>query len=134
MYSQFSVCSCHVKFVLMTTPRCLLLCTSYKGTASVENTRVLPISSWRFRQKMQLEASQAVFWALLCYKGLTLTTKPFTGRTLRSLLIQMQNISLRSLGMCRKQNFEVFISGHLVGFFLVGKALRKAFRILGLGK
>ena len=36
---------------------------------------------------------------------LKLTTKPFTGRTLRGVLIQMQNISLRSSGMRRKQNF-----------------------------
>ena len=32
----------------------------------------------------------------------------FTGRTLRGLLIQMQNISLQSSGMRRKQNFESF--------------------------
>ena len=72
----------------------------------------------------------------------------------------MQTITLRSLGMCRKQNFEGFKSntavltfilrflssppislflphffsfaGHLVGFILVGKVFRKAFRILGL--
>ena len=84
------------------------------------------------------------------------TTKSL--HTVCSLLIQMQNISLRSLGMCRKQNFEIFLglkvtqwswlyfslsflpsffallasffslAGHLVGFILVGKA----FRILGL--
>ena len=73
----------------------------------------------------------------------------------------MQNISSRSLGMCRKQNFEILslkvtqwswlnfslsflpsffaflapffsFAGHLVGFILVGKVFRKAFRILGL--
>ena len=110
---------------------------------------------------MCFEASQAVFWSLLCYKELKLITKPFTGRTLRGLLIQMQNISLRSSGMRRKQNFEFwglevtvvwtftfhFISSplfllflphfffsaeHLVGFILVGKVFRKALRILGL--
>ena len=74
----------------------------------------------------------------------------------------MQNISLWSSGMCKKQNFEVVFgsksdtavltftfcflssplfllflppffscSGHWVGFILVGKDLRKAFRILG---
>ena len=57
--------------------------------------------------KMCFEASQAVFWSLSCYKELKLITKPFTGRTLRGLLIQMQNISLRSSGMRRKQNFEI---------------------------
>ena len=56
---------------------------------------------------MCFEASQAVFWSLSCYKELKLITKPFTGRTLRGLLIQMQNISLRSSGMRRKQNFEI---------------------------
>ena len=63
----------------------------------------------------------------------------------------MQNISLRSSGMHRKQNFETFtfrflssllfwlflpdffsLAGHLVGFILVGRVFRKAFRILGL--
>ena len=78
---------------------------------------------------------------------LNLTTKPFAVRTLHGLLIQMQNIRLRSLGMRRKQNFEIFtfllffcfsfliffsLAGHLVGFILVGKVFRKAFRILGL--
>ena len=36
------------------------------------------------------------------------TTKPVTGLALRGLLIQMQNNSLQSSGMCRKQNFEIF--------------------------
>ena len=76
----------------------------------------------------------------------------------------MQNISLRSLGMRRKQNFDIVfgfksdtavltftfrflssllffaflasfffsLAGHLVGFSLVGRVFRKAFRILGL--
>ena len=109
---------------------------------------------------MHFKASQAVFWSLSCYKELKRTRKPFTVCTLRGLLIQMQTITLRSLGMCRKQNFEGFKSntavltfilrflssppislflphffsfaGHLVGFTLVGKVFRKAFRILGL--
>ena len=66
----------------------------------------------------------------------------------------MQNISLRSLGIRRKQtNFDFYFSlcllpsffaflasflfslaGHLVGFILVGIVFRKAFRILGLGE
>ena len=77
----------------------------------------------------------------------------------------MQNISLRSLSMRRKQNFKIVfgfqsdtavltftfrflssllfslflphffsLSGHLVGFNLVGRFFRKAFRILGLGE
>ena len=42
-----------------------------------------------------------------CFKELKLTTNRFTGCTLHGLLMQMQNISLRSSGMCRKQNFEI---------------------------
>ena len=38
---------------------------------------------------------------------LKLTIKPVTGRTLCDLPIQMQNISLQSSGMHRKQNFEI---------------------------
>ena len=40
-------------------------------------------------------------------KELKLTTNRFAGRTLGGLLIQMQNISLRSSGMRRNQNFEI---------------------------
>ena len=39
-------------------------------------------------------------------KELKLTTNRLAGRTLGGLLIQMQNISLRSSGMRRKQNFS----------------------------
>ena len=56
--------------------------------------------------KTRFEASKEVFGSLSCYKELKLTTKLFAGRTLCGLLIQMQNISLRSSGMHRKQNFE----------------------------
>ena len=102
-------------------------------------------------------------WSLSCYKEIKLTTNRFTGCTLRGLLIQMQNISLRSSGICRKQNFVFgfkndtavlnftfrFLSSllfslflphfffscwALVGFILVGRVFRKAFRILGLGE
>ena len=106
-----------------------------------------------------------VFWSLSCYKELKLTTNPFTGRTLHALLIQMKNISLRSSGMRRKQNFDIVfgfksdtavltftfpflshprfslflliffsLAGYLVGFILMGRVFRKAFRILGLGE
>ena len=112
---------------------------------------------------MRFEASRVVFWSLSCYKELKLTTNQFTGRTLRGLLIQMQNMSLRSSG--RKQNYEIVfgfksdtavltftfcflssplfllflphffsLAGHLVGFVLVGRVFGKAFRILGLGE
>ena len=57
----------------------------------------------------------------------------------------MQNISLQSSGMCRKlsllpsffaflASFFISLAGHLVGFILVGRVFRKAFRILGLGE
>ena len=105
-----------------------------------------------------------VFWSLSFYKELKLTTNSFTGRTLHGLLIQMQNISLRSSGnFVQKAKFRdgfksdtavltftfrflssplfrfscfIFFSlaGHLVGFILVGRVFRKAFRILGLGE
>ena len=111
---------------------------------------------------MYFEACQAVFWSLSCYKEPKLIIKLFTGCTLGRLLTQKQNISLRSLGMQRKQNFETvfglkvtrqswlllftfsppsfvtFLASffsfavHLVGFILVGKVFGKAFRILGL--
>ena len=103
---------------------------------------------------MRFEACQVVCWSLLCYRELKLTTNPL----LHGLLFQMQNISLRSSGMCRKPKFRVFgfksvtalltftfrflsfldsffsLTGHLVGFILVGRVFRKAFRILGLGE
>ena len=110
------------------------------------NPACQPIRPWKFCRKTRFEASRMVFWSLSRYKELKLATKPFTGRTLRGLLIQMQNISLRSSGMRRKQNFAfspplffrfsclIFFSlaEHLVGFILVGKVVRKAFRILVL--
>ena len=95
---------------------------------------------------MCFEASRVVVWSLSCYNELELTTNQFTGRALRGLVIQMQNISLRSLGMRRNFTFSpplffrfsclIFFSlaGHLVGFVLVGRVFRKAFRILGLGE
>ena len=96
---------------------------------------------------MRFEASQAVFWSLSCYKELKLTTNWFTGRTLRDLLIQMQNItcSLQSSDMRRKQNFTFspplfFRFSCLICSFCWAfsrlhfgeKNFRKAFRILGL--
>ena len=66
-----------------------------------------PIRSWKFCRKTCFKTSRVVFWSLSCYKELKLTTNRFTGRTLGGLLIQMQNISLRSSGMRRKQNFDI---------------------------
>ena len=52
-------------------------------------------------RKTRFEASRAVFRPLSCYKELKLTTKLFKGRTLRGLLIQMQNLA-RALENFRK--------------------------------
>ena len=46
-----------------------------------------------FAKKRVLQLSRPVFWPLSCYKELKLTTKLFKGRTLRGLLIQMQNLA-----------------------------------------
>ena len=80
-----------------------------------------------------------VFWSLSCYKELNLTTNRFTGRALGGLLIQMQNISYFSLSLIPSffaflGSFLFSLAGHLVGFILVGRVSRKAFRILGLGE
>ena len=96
---------------------------------------------------MPFEACQVVFWSPSCCWELKLITNPFAGHTLRGCLIQLQNISLWGSGMRREQNcflssplFSLFLphffsfAGHLVGFILVGKVFRKAFRILGLGE
>ena len=80
---------------ILATTLCKSICLPY------------PIGSWRFCRKTRFEASRVVFWSLSCYKELKLTTNRFTGRTLGGLLIQMQNISLRSSGMRRKQNFDI---------------------------
>ena len=89
---------------------------------------------------------------------LKLTTKPFAGRTLRGLLLakfgHAQKAKFREfLGLKVTQQswlllfafspplffrFSCLIffslAGHLVGFILVGRVFRKAFRILGLGE
>ena len=65
---------------------------------------------------MRFEASGAFYWSPSAYKDFKRTTKPFPGRTLGGLLIQMQNISFRSS----------------VSFILVEKVLGETLRILGL--
>ena len=52
-----------------------------------------PFAPRDFAKKRVLQLSRAVFWPLSCYKELKLTTKLFKGRTLRGLLIQMQNLA-----------------------------------------
>ena len=54
--------------------------------------QVEPIHPWKLSGETSFEASRVVFWSLLFYKDLKLTTKPFTGRTLYGLLIQMAKL------------------------------------------
>ena len=102
-------------------------CFQYISYGTNKENLFNPVTHQKFCRKTRFEASRGVFWSLSCYKELKLTIKPYTGRTLRDPLIQVQNINLRS-------SFFTFFSfaGHLVGFILVGKVFRKAFRILGL--
>ena len=63
---------------------------------------------WKCYWKICFEDSWAIFSSLSGKKELELTTKPFTSRTLHGLLIRrMQNISLQTLDMHRKQNFAL---------------------------
>ena len=99
---------------------------------------------------MCFEASPAVFWSLLCYKELKLTQShleviPFAAIWSRCKILACEvracaksKIS-RSFTFCFLSSplFSLFLphffscAGHLVGFILVGKVLRKAFKILG---
>ena len=106
----------------------------------------------------------SAFWCLssrflvTCgYYELKLFTKPFKSRGIRDVLIQIQNISLRSSGSCAEskmwiKNFQSFFSllfsllpiffrsfyplfsfaGQVVGSISVGKVFEKVFRILGV--
>ena len=113
-----------MNFLLWSWAICYMIEESKKQTSD-RLTPFYPIHSWRFCQKKRFEASWVVFWSLSCYKELKLTTNPFTGHTLRGLLIQMQNISLRSSGMRRKQNFDI-----VFGFKSDTAALTFTFRFL----
>ena len=54
-----------------------------------------PFAPGNFVEKRVLKLVERLFLALSCYKELKLTIKPFTGRKLGGLLIQIQNISFR---------------------------------------
>ena len=84
--------------------KCYLVVVWHSSTYKI--VKVIPFAPGDFAGKTRFEGTRVVFWPLPCYKELKLTTNRFTGRTLHGLLIQMQNISLRSSGMRRKQNFE----------------------------
>ena len=115
-------------------------------------------SPWKICGKTRFEASQVVFWSLLCYKDLKLTTKLFTGRTLHGLLIQMAKLFACKVQACTGSKifgfkkwhssldfyfllsllptFFTFLTsfcfsfaGDLVGFILVGKVFAKPCRI-----
>ena len=66
-----------------------------------------PFIPGNFGEKCILKLVKWFSGPLSCHKELKLTIKPFTGHTLCRFLIQLQNISLQSLGMCRKQNLEI---------------------------
>ena len=55
------------------------------------------------------DCSWVIFRSLSCYKELKHTKTLLTCHALGNVLIQMQNISFRSSGMCRKQNFEIAV-------------------------
>ena len=66
------------------------------------------VSVKRARILLDDDCRQAIFCSLSGYKAIKRTSKPFTGCTLRGLLIQMQNISFRSSGMqCSHQDFAL---------------------------
>ena len=62
-----------------------------------------PIHPWEFHRKSRFEDSRAVFWSLSGYKKRKITTKPFAGRVLRDLLIQITDPDAKySSGIRRK--------------------------------
>ena len=84
---------------------------------------VLLLSSWllnpfapgNFAEKRVLNL--VIIWA---YKELKLTLKLFAGHAFHGFLIQMQNIKLQNLSMCRRKNLEIvfgFKSDTAVFFF-----------------
>ena len=116
--------------------------------------QVEPIHPWKICGKTRFEASRVVFWSLLFYKDLKLTTKLFTGRTLHGLLIQMAKLFACKVQACTGSKifgfkkwhssldfyfllsllptFFTFLTsfcfsfaGDLVGFILLGKVFAK---------
>ena len=55
------------------------------------------------------DCSWVIFGSLSCYKELKQTKTLLTCHALGNVLIEMQNISFWSSGMCRKQNFEIAV-------------------------
>ena len=62
-----------------------------------------PVARWNFTLDVTLVTGQRC-----CLVQSSPRVRPHTGRKLRGILNQMQNISLRSSGTRRKQNFEFF--------------------------
>ena len=110
---------------------------------------------------MCFEASPAVFWSLLCYKELKLTQShleviPFAAIWARCKILACEVRACaknKFLGLRVTSSLDFYFllsllpsfftfltsfffscAGHWVGFILVGKVLRKAFKILGWGE
>ena len=142
---------------LLTLPVTRVTYSINNYSRNIFNTSELTHSPWRFCRKMCFEASQVVFWSLLCYKELKLITKPFAGRTLCGFLIQMQKlISACEVRACAESKISqdtviltftfcfffsslfwlsclifCFFCWALVGFILVGKVFRNASVVTG---
>ena len=93
--------------------------------------------------KTCFEACRVVFWSLSCYKELKLTTNRLQVVHFAAFWSRCK-ISACEVRACAESKisplFSLFLPhfcslvGHLVGFVLVGRVFRKAFRILGLGE
>ena len=106
IFPFFLACFTQGTLCFSRSSRLIKLCCPYCNISQITG-ELLTYLLLEILRKTRFEASRVVFWSLSCYKELKLTTIRFTGRTLGCLLIQMQNISLRSSGMRRKQNFEI---------------------------
>ena len=103
LYPEYS-CTC--SYILI--PGLLTPLNKMVAVHSIYTVYFLTHWPWgNFAEKCVLKLVVQVFWSLSCYKELKHAIKPFTDRTLCSFLIQMQNISLRSSGMCSKQNCDM---------------------------
>ena len=126
--------------------------SSFNAMPAKTNKKALTHSLLEILPKTCFEASWVVFWLPLCYKELKLTTKPFTGRAfwsrckLLACEVHAQKAKFWDFGFksdtavlaftfrcLYSPLFSLFLP-HLVGFILVGRVFRKAFRTLGLGE
>ena len=69
-----------IKFVPPFIVRLITLpCWTFFKNVIITKNNYLPICPWEFCGKTRIEASRTVPWSLSGYKGIKLTTKPFTG-------------------------------------------------------